>query len=566
MSTVTDAHAARPVPDFLRVYAPSRFQKRISPVSRIPATGRIGEVWHAAAQRGSLNTITVDRVPDLAPEFGTILNYGNCATIVDHLAAKLNAWGVRPWDRVAVVKRNHLDTAFLASAIARLGAIPALISDNHSREVLDILIGRLETPFLVTDAGAVDRMGIDTELVAKTVRTACVGRPDDRPDLDDWFALDEGIVPENAMRQPFEPMVITHTSGTTGAPKLVMHSANSLYSLALGEAERWPGVGLRATDRFAICEPYCHQRVITGLLAMATVQPTMLCLSDPMDPAVRDALVAYRPTFMETVPNGFLYWEKYIDDPGRPFADVRVYVSSYDGIHTRTMRKFLNASKRRQPLWLQSWSQSEAGPVAVRVYVRHSVRRVGHRPPPTQVLGWAVPRWGKVRCVDPETGRPVPRGQVGLIQLSAPGRCLAYVNEQDRHTHKVDGEWWDLGDLGIVSRWGTVRMIDREIDRLPESSTIELEDVLLDRLPETTEVIVLAIAGGPPQPVLSIDGDRELDRNAWRAATHDMPELAEPIQVKWSEFPRTATWKVRRVALRKQLFGAAEAIGKGRWT
>ncbi|MGW4364375.1 AMP-binding protein [Nocardia takedensis] len=565
---MTDTHtgSARPVPDFLRTYATSRYQRRISPFSRIPATGRLGEVWHRAAEGDQTNLVNIDRVPDLAPEFATALTYRDCAAVVDRFTARLHAWGVRPWDRVAVVKRNHLDIALLASAIARLGAIPVLISDNHSHEVLTILLGRLERPFLVTDAAAVDRIGIDADLVAGTLGAATVERVADRPDLTHWFDLDDETVPPPAMRAQGEPMVVTHTSGTTGAPKLVMHSANSLYSLALGEAERWPGVGLRAKDRFAICEPYSHQRVITGLLAMATVKPTMLCLSDPADPSVRERLIAYRPTFMETVPNAFLFWESFVDDPGKPFGDVRVYVSSYDGIHTRTMRKFLHASTRWQPLWLQSWSQSESGPVAVRVYLRRSVRRVGHRPPPTQVLGWAVPRWGKIRCVDPETGAPLPHGNVGLIQLSAPGRCLSYVNEHDRHTDKVHDHWWDLGDLGLINRWGAVRLIDREIDRLPDSSTIELEDALLDRLPETTEVIVLAMAGRKPQPVLSIDGDRALDRAEWARATSDMPELAEPIQIKWEEFPRTGTWKVRRVALREQLFDGVAAIGQGRWT
>lgn len=564
MNSETDS--LRSIPNFLRTYASSGYKRRLSPFSRTPATGRLGEVWHLAADADAIHPVLVDRVPDLAPEFSTRLTYGNCATIVDELAARLHAWGVRPWDRVAVVKRNHLDIALLASAVARLGAIPALISDNHPREVLSVLLARLERPFLVTDSDAVERLGIDTDLVATTIRTVTVDHVPDRDDLDRWFDLDSTRVPQPAMRQRFEPMVITHTSGTTGAPKLVMHSANSLYSLALGEAERWPGVGLKSSDRFAICEPYSHQRVITGLLAMATVKPTMLCLSDPADPSVLERLLAYRPTFMETVPNAFLHWESFVDHPGRPFGDVRVYVSSYDGIHTRTMRRFLAASGRRQPLWLQSWSQSESGPVAVRVYLRRSVRRIGKRPPATQVLGWAVPRWGKIRCVDPKTGFPMPRGKVGLIQLSAPGRCLSYVNEADRHTDKVNDGWWDLGDLGVINRWGAVRLIDREIDRLPDSSTIELEDVLLDRLPDTTEVIVLAMADRAPQPVLSINDDKPLDHVAWQDVTRDMPELAEPIQISWSQFPRTATWKVRRVALRDQLFDGAGAIGEGRWT
>jgi len=90
--------------------------------------------------------------------------------------------------------------------------------------------------------------------------------------------------------------------------------------------------------------------------------------------------------------------------------------------------------------------------------------------------------------------------------------------------------------------------------------------VLLDRLPQTTEVVVLAVAGQEPIPVLSTTDDFPLDRAAWTRATEDLPPLAEPIQIKWSQFPRTATWKIRRAQLREQLFSDAEAIGVGRWT
>src|SRR5262249_8257543 len=156
-------------------------------------------------------------------------------------------------------------------------------------------------------------------------------------------------------------------------------------------------------------------------------------------------------------------------------------------------RVFLHATDRRLPIWVQSWSQSEAGAIVIRPYLRRSVRRVGHRPPPTQVLGWPLPFLCKLRAVDPETGHQVRRGDVGLIEASPPGRFLAYVGEQHRHDLKCNGWWWNTGDLGVINRWGAVRLIDREIDRIPDGSALELEDVLLDRLPEATEVVILAV-------------------------------------------------------------------------
>ncbi|WP_409060710.1 AMP-binding protein [Streptomyces sp. SYP-A7185] len=558
----------RPRPAFLTDCAPTRYRRRLTPLSRTPATGRIGEAWHLAARRGRFGPVIVDRAPDVDPDGALVRDYAAWASLVDELTARLHALGVRAWDRVAVVKRNHLDVALLASAAARLGAIPALITDNHPAETLRVLLERLERPFLVADRSVLERLGLDEAgLAALTERTACVGTPPPHlPQVPDLAELAGGPAPRVSMREPHEPMVITHTSGTTGVPKLVLHSAQSLYSLALVETERWPLFRLRANDTVAFCHPYAHQRVITGLLPLTTVGPKLLMLSDPESPRAHALLAQHAPTLVETLPNAFLAWEDLARDPRRPFRNVRLYVNSFDAIHTRTVRIFLAATDRRLPVWVQSWSQTEAGAVAIRPYVRGSVKRRGRRPPPTQNVGWPIPGFGKVRAVSPDSGDAVPAGQVGLIQFSAPGRCLGYVGEQKRHTDKCEGPWWDLGDMAVIGRRGTVRLIDREIDRIPGTSALEIEDLLLDRLPQLTEVVVLAVRDGNPQPVLSVREGAGIEPGQWRRATADLPVMAAPVRIGWDEFPRTATWKIRRTMLREQLLAGTAGIGVGRWT
>jgi acyl-coenzyme A synthetase/AMP-(fatty) acid ligase len=564
---VGQGSALKIVPEFLTSYAPTRYRKRLTPFSRVPATGHIGDVWQLAAERHPHDPVITDRPPDVDPNGSSIRTYTEWAELVDELAAALGALGVRPGDRVAVVKRNHLDIALLGSAAARIGAVPALISDNHPPEVMATLLSRLERPFLVTDRETLEHLSIIEDTVSRlTTRTACLEALPDRPNVVAFDSLRNATPVAPSMRPEHEPMVITHTSGTTGIPKLVMHSARSLYSLALLEAERWPIFGLRKDDTLAFCEPYCHQRVVTGLLTLATVAPKIVMMSDPLGPQVRELLIEHPPTFVETLPNIYLAWEQLARDPARVFRNVRVFISSYDAIHGRTVRVFLNATDRRLPLWVQSWSQTEAGSVAFRPYLRSSVRKRAQRPSPTQLLGWPLPTYGKARIIDPDDGRPLPAGQVGLVQYAAPGRCLGYVGEQERHTRKRSGSWWNLGDLAVMSRAGALRLIDREIDRIPGTSSLELEDVLLDRLPQTTEVIVLAVSGDQPQPVFSTVDDQPIDPARWREVTADLPALASPIQIKWSEFPRTATWKVRRFALREMLRSGASGFGYGKWT
>jgi acyl-coenzyme A synthetase/AMP-(fatty) acid ligase len=564
-----EATSGRPIPRFLTDYTPTRATARIHRFSRLPAARRMSDLYHAAAEHNPTGQVIVDRPADIDPAGPTVRTYGEWAALVDQASAWLYAAGVRPWDRVAVIKKNHFDVALLSCSIARLGAIPALMSGAWGPEVAHTLLGRLERPFLVTDREHIERCGITPEAVAElTLRTISVDGTDGRADIADLAEFHGAPEVEATPRAFHEPQIITHTSGTTGIPKLVMHSAESVYSMGVVESDRWP-FWLRREDTVVFCDPFCHERLSTFQLAMVTVTPRMVMLSDPTSPKVRELLEKYRPTVVEALPNIYLMWEPLTRDPAGLFAGVRLFVNSFDAIHTRTIRMFMAASKKRLPVWIQSWSQTENGVLVMRPYLRGMVRRRGHLPPPTQLLGVPIPMHSKIRAVDPATGEPLPHGKVGLIEISQPGRCLAYVAEQDRHDIKVNGEWWNTGDLGIINRLGAVRLVDREVDRIDGGtavSAIALEDVLLDRLPETTEVIVLPNSDGLPVPVLSTEDDVPLDRAAWAKATRDLPELAAPIQIRWEEFPRTGTWKIRRLDLRKQVLSGAEGIGTGRWT
>ena len=325
-----DEAAASSLPAFLTDYAPTRYRRRWTPLSRSPATARLGEVWQVAAQRATTQRVIADRPADIDPEGPADRDYAGWAELVEQAAGWLHAAGIRPWDRVAVLKANHLDVSLLASAIARLGAIPATLGWTHTPEFARAMLTRLDQPFLVADSTQLQQCGLDEDAVAAlTRRTITVDRTDRR----DVVALDDlrGAPPGRPrLRAGNEPMLITHTSGTTGIPKLVLHSAESIHSLALVEAERWPVFGLRPRDTVAYCDPFFHQRMATAMAAVATLTPNVLMLSEPESPVVRELLAEHRPTIVETLPNIYLRWESLASDHARPFGNVRVYVNSFD--------------------------------------------------------------------------------------------------------------------------------------------------------------------------------------------------------------------------------------------
>jgi acyl-coenzyme A synthetase/AMP-(fatty) acid ligase len=288
----------------------------------------------------------------------------------------------------------------------------------------------------------------------------------------------------------------------------------------------------------------------------------MVVISRPDIDNVAAVLAQHRPTSLEALPNMFQRWEELADLKPDLFSQVKRFISTFDAVHPRTVRKYLAISRRRFPVWAWGLGQSEIAGFTFNIFTKRTVRDPDVRHDATN-LGW--PALVRVRIVDPETGRDQPRGKPGLIMVKTPNRCLAYLGEEDRHQAKINGVWWNTGDLGVRASLGRFRLIDREVDMVPGMSCIEVESTLLDRLDRASEVVVLAVPDGPPVPVLCLRDDR-LDPQEWARATEGLPELAEPKIVPWDEVPRTATWKVRRVELREKLLGAQSGHGTGKWT
>jgi acyl-coenzyme A synthetase/AMP-(fatty) acid ligase len=504
----------------------------------------------------------LDRPFDIAPDRGVRHVGADLADIVRSTSAWLYAAGLRHGDRLAIVKDNHYDQPMLVAAAARIGALPAILAPLSSVESVRAMVDRVDPKLVVISPTMVARFAAAG--VPLPYQTIVVGPGAEGVTPADFAGAEP---PAPNPRRDDEPMLVTHSSGTTGIPKLVVHSARTVGDkMSRMETMRLPIVDSAPDDVVAISVAFAHARIVSWTAGQFTRAPAKLVvISDhDLDNTAR-MLAAHPPTSLEACPNIFQRWEELPETRPELFAKVRLFVGTFDAIHPRTVRAFLTASKARFPVWGQGWGQSEVGPVTIAAFTRRSVRRRTDAFSATSDLGYTLPFLSRVKVVDPKTGKKVKAGTPGIMMVASQSRCLDYLGEHDRHVEKVDGKWWNTGDVGQRNKLGRLKLIDREVDILPGTSGIELESILLDRMPTATEVTVLGVPGRPPVPVLCMRGDT-LDLEEWKTATADLPALDEPIVVPWEDVPRTATWKVRRLALREQVLGTKDKIGTGRWT
>jgi acyl-coenzyme A synthetase/AMP-(fatty) acid ligase len=512
----------------------------------------IGRMFREAATRHGEVPVVLDRPLDVAPADGTAHNYRSLADLVDRLADRLWAAGIRPADHVAVHKRDNVDIALLACAASRIGAVPVLLSPGLDTDAVGTLLGRLDRPWLVSDEPTLSRLVLRTDITELTRGRILVnGSFPGAVALDD---LPTGLSAPVRLH-PDMPALITHSSGTTDVPKLAVHCPRALWNRLV--PQKVMALPVRG-ETAAFCMSFVHSRFYHALATFLSGGSPLLLLVDPDPASVGPLLSRWRPGVVETHPNTFVLWEELVNAPGSPLGNVRCYGSTFDAIHPRTVQRLLGASDRRGKYLVQLYGQSETGPVAVRVFTERGAARGNGR-----LVGMGIPGFTRVRVTD-ESGAPVPRGTVGHIEAHTRGRILTYQGAQDRFDAQLNGSWWRMGDVGKLGRWGGLHLIDREIDRIDEvDSNLRIEDVLMSRLDELREVVVVPGVGGVPVAVVCTRDGEPLAEARWRTATADLPELGRPLQWAFDDLPKTSTWKIKRVALAQLVAAGESAVARG---
>ncbi|MET9764386.1 class I adenylate-forming enzyme family protein [Streptomyces sp. NPDC006372] len=501
---------------------------------------RIGELFSMGAALHPHVRFTLDHPLTMFPESGTELTYSQLADHVAETAARLSSADVGPGKKVVLFASNTFDLVLLTCAIAQVGAVPVLLSPKLTGDVVAQLVAKCDRPVLLTDAATLAGPLDGLDLSEVTSRVLLIS---DESAAHVSLAKFAGSPRRAPVRlAPDDLCLITHTSGTTGLPKLVMQSSRSLWwhlKPQLRSAKK-----LNSREARGICVSFVHVRTWPLLwIALYRGQHTVV-LSAPDPDKAAELFSAVKPGMLEAHPNCYILWEKLAEDPRGPLANVRYFVNTFDAMHPRTMRILLAASRRKMPLYLQGYGQSEVGPISLRIYNRQLAKNADGRCQGFTARGVSEVKIGT--AASPKSGP----NRIGPILVRSQGHSLGLLGDAEQFAERFSGGWWRTGDLGYRTKWGCVHLLDREVDHIDGvTSNLEIEDRLMEHLPELTEVVLVTDGAGKVAPVIATHNDKPLAVHAWKRATAGLPEMREPLHCRWTDLPMTSTWKVRRQVL-----------------
>jgi acyl-coenzyme A synthetase/AMP-(fatty) acid ligase len=478
--------------------------------------------------------IILDQLLPAFPTLGYETTYELSHQEILQRAYQLAQMGVKAGDKIVLYKSPKFDTYLLAVAASYLAAVPVMVSYHLPYETIEVFVDRLEQPYILFDEETEEKMALVSNL-----------SPEKKLSVRDLL-LQPAVPVAQATLDLDEIAYMTHTSGTTGIPKLICHSANSM-----GWRTKWQKTIFTKIAELKLVAFHIspvHSRFNIGISSLMAMGFPMMPLAKATRAHLVRMLKQYPPIALETHPNNFVQWTQVARDYPEAFSSIRYYHSTFDAINNQTMATFLTATKQPEPIFLQVYGQSECGPMILKAHTLDSLKDSNARD-----MGVGLEELTKARIADAD-GQPLPENTDGHIHFLSKGRALTYYKEDTRFTENVYDEWWDSGDWGMIDEHGHLFLKDRQVDLIDTiNSTLAIEDHLLDQLPFLEEVVIVRGKDNSPQPIIAVSPTHEMNWEAWWEQVHNLPRLNEPIIRKFEEIPHTATMKVQRLQIEKEL-------------
>ncbi|QRI62211.1 malonyl-CoA synthase [Shinella sp. PSBB067] len=471
---------------------------------------------------------------------GRLWTYGDMIRLSGQFAGALRRLGVAPGDRVAVQVEKSPEALMLYLACLRAGAVYLPLNTAYTLAELDYFIGDAEPRLVVVDPKARDGVAAIAEAhggVVETLDATGGGSLVQRAGSEDADFPD-------ADREADDLAAILYTSGTTGRSKGAMLTHDNLLSNALTLRDHWR---FTSADRLIHALPIFHTH---GLFVASNV--TLLSGASMYLLAKFDADETLKLMESATVLMGVpTFYVRLVQHPGltrAATAGMRLFVSGSAPLLAETHRGF---SEKTGHAILERYGMTETNMNTSNPYDGDRV---------AGTVGFPLPGVS-LRVTEPETGKPLPDGETGMIEVRGPNVFKGYwrMPEKTAAEFRADS-FFITGDLGRIDGRGYVHIVGRGKDLVISGGyniypkEVEAE---IDGMPGVVESAVIGVphpdfGEGVTAVVVRAKGSA-LDEKAVLDGLKDrLARYKQPKRVLFvDDLPRNTMGKVQKNVLRE---------------
>ena len=466
----------------------------------------------------------------LCPE-GDDMSYAELDAAVQRMAGALLARGVGIGDRVLVQVPKTPRAVALYLACLKVGAVYTPINTAYTEPEVAYFLADAEPALFVASDDSMGAGGVPVE----TLDAAGGGS------LAELAAASQPVA-ATTPRDDADLAALIYTSGTTGRAKGAMLSHGNLFSNAATLCDCW---GWRGDDVLLHALPIFHVHGLFVALhcAFLTGTPVIFLPRFEAGAVIREMA---RATVLMGVPT---FYSRLLAQPefdAAACARMRLFISGSAPLTAQTFAAFEERTGKRI---LERYGMSET--VMISSNPLDGERVAG-------TVGFALPDV-EVRIAD-ANGEPLPRGQVGGIEVRGPNVFAGYwrMPEKTAAEFRADG-FFVTGDLGEMDAHGRIAIVGRSKDLVISGGyNVYPKEVeaLLDDMPGVVESAVVGVPHADfGEAVLAVVvaeehvGTAQVDAFLkGRLARYKQPKQV----VRVPELPRNAMGKVQKQALRER--------------
>jgi 2,3-dihydroxybenzoate-AMP ligase/mycobactin salicyl-AMP ligase len=449
----------------------------------------------------------LDRAADIHPEKEAFvdsksrLTYGEAREKTNKLAIGLLDLGIQPLDRVLLQLPNWNEFVFAYFALQKIGAIPVLLIDRYRQFEINHLISLTgATSWIVASKyRKTDYVPIINDILKErpgvkhviTVR----GEGDHHPFSSLERLIEEsGLTEDNlsrlANRRP-DPMQVAHmgpTGGTTGAPKIVPRTHNSLITGIEFCSKAWEQ---NCQDVNLIAGPVGHDLTFSkGFIGSVITCGKIIFLDSTDDKDICEAIEKERITSIVWVPTLAQRLLQYEDLNKHDLSSLKKMHTAGGASHPDLVKDVTEKLKMK---FYNGYGATEGMTTITRTTddLETICTTVGRPTCPYDIY----------KVIDQE-GNELPRNTQGELVLKGPSVFTGYYNnpEENKKVFTKDG-FFRTGDVAKINEKGYITLTGRikeMVNRGGESiSATEIERLIIHH-PNVVAVAVIAM----PDPLM----------------------------------------------------------------
>jgi len=473
---------------------------------------------------------------------GRRITYGDMLSRTAQIANVLVARGVKPGDRVAVQVEKSVENLLLYLAALRAGAVYLPLNTAYTLAELDYFIGDAEPALVVCDPAKRDGVaeiakkrgvGAVETLDAKGAGSLTDAAAAASSDFSDVARTDDDLA------------AILYTSGTTGRSKGAMLTHRNLSSNAQTLKDCW-----RFTDKDVLL----HALPIYHTHGLFVASNTVMLAGGSMiflPKFEADQAIALLPkvTSMMGVPT---FYTRLLRHPGltkEACAHMRLFTSGSAPLLAETHVEFRQKTGHSI---LERYGMTETNMNTSNPYDGERV---------AGTVGFPLPGV-ELRIADPDTGKAVPQGEIGGIEVRGPNVFPGYwrMPDKTKAEFRPDG-FFITGDVGKIDDRGYVHIVGRAKDLVITGGfnvyPVEVE-AEIDAIPGVVESAVI----GCPHPdfgegvtavVVCRPGAALTEKGIIAQLESRLAKFKLPKRVIFvDDLPRNSMGKVQKNVLREQ--------------